>query len=191
MPRFPTPVVVVSNCLGFAACRYDGTVVEDGFVARLGRHARLVTVCPEVEIGLGVPRDKIRLVGAAADPRLVQPASGRDLTDAMSTFAAGFLDRLSVGAVDGFILKSRSPSCGIDDAKVFADRETEDFAGHGAGVFARTIIGAHRDAAVTDEARLADRRERREFLKRVYKSAWSREFPDKAPPDPLWPPDLE
>ena len=79
MTRFPVPVVVVSNCLGFAACRYDGQVVEDGFVATLGRHARLVTVCPEVEIGLGVPRDKIRLVGTGAGQRLVQPGTGRDL----------------------------------------------------------------------------------------------------------------
>ncbi|MCP4249485.1 MAG: DUF523 domain-containing protein, partial [bacterium] len=81
MSRFPAPIVIVSRCLGFDACRYDGEVVEDDFVARLASRARLVPLCPELEVGLGVPREKIRLVGTGPGRRLVQPATGRDLTE--------------------------------------------------------------------------------------------------------------
>jgi len=191
MIGFPIPVVVVSKCLGFAACRYDGEVVEDGFVARLDRHARLVTVCPEVEIGLGVPRDKIRLVGAGADQRLVQPATGRDLTDAMRTFAAGFLGRLGEHAVDGFVLKSRSPSCGVRDGKVFVDWETEAALDLGPGVFTRTVAEVWPGVPIEDEKRLSDRSVRIDFLTRLYDRARLREGVGKAePPQPPFPTEL-
>jgi uncharacterized protein YbbK (DUF523 family) len=144
MTRFPVPVVVVSSCLGFSACRYDGDVVDDGFVASLGRHVRLVKVCPEVEIGLGVPRGKIRLVGARPGPdrRLVQPSTGRDLTAVMGAFAEDYLALVGSGSVDGFVLKSRSPSCGIRDCKIFGDWHSEFPVGRGAGMFARAVIAA-------------------------------------------------
>jgi len=191
MTRFPVPVVVVSSCLGFAPCRYDGQVVEDGFIAALGRHGRLVWVCPEVEIGLGVPRDKIRLVGAGAGQRLVQPGTGRDLTGVMQAFAAKYLDRLASGAIDGFILKSRSPSCGIRDSKVFGDLETEAPLGRGPGVFARAVLEAMPGLPVEDEERLADRSVRSQFLTRLYERARSREGVEMTGGSPApFPPEL-
>jgi uncharacterized protein YbbK (DUF523 family) len=191
MTRFPVPVVVVSKCLGFAACRYDGQVVEDGFVAALGRHARLVTVCPEVEIGLGVPRDKIRLVGTGPERRLVQPATGRDLTGVMGAFAADYLRRLGSGPVDGFILKSRSPSCGIRDCKLFADRESEDPQGRGTGVFAQAVLTARPDLPVEDEERLVDPEVRVDFLARLYERARLREGKEPTGDSPTpFPPEL-
>ena len=157
MIGFPTPVVVVSKCLGFDACRYDGEVVEDGFVARLDRHARLVTVCPEVEIGLGVPRDKIRLVGA----------------------------------VDGFVLKSRSPSCGVRDCKIFGDWHADDALDLGPGVFARVVAEAWPGVPVEDEERLAERTLRIDFLTRLYERARVREGVSQAdPPKPPFPTEL-
>jgi uncharacterized protein YbbK (DUF523 family) len=190
MTRFPSPVVVVSKCLGFAACRYDGEVVEDDFTARLGRHARIVAVCPEVEVGLGVPRDKIRLIGMGSGQRLGQPATGRDLTAEIRRFAARFLDGLGNGAVDGFILKSRSPSCGIRDCKIFDDWESEDEVGRGTGVFARAVGEAFPDLPVEDEERLAEREVRREFLIRLFARAREREEGDGAPAAPPFPPGL-
>jgi uncharacterized protein YbbK (DUF523 family) len=62
MSIFPRPVVVVSKCLGFAACRYNGQKIFDAFVDKLGRFVDYVLVCPEMEIGLGVPRDPIRVI---------------------------------------------------------------------------------------------------------------------------------
>jgi uncharacterized protein YbbK (DUF523 family) len=175
MGRFPTPIVVISKCLGFAACRYDGETVEDDFVARLSRHTRVVPVCPEMEIGLGAPREKIRLVGSGPDQRLVQPATGRDLTATMRDFAAGYLGPLAAEGVDGFILKSRSPSCGIHDTKIFEGWETEDGDERGAGLFARAVAAAYPDLPVEDEARLADPEIRRVFLVRLFERAGGRE----------------
>jgi len=190
MSRFPIPVVVVSKCLGFAACRYDGGVVEDGFVARLGQHARIVTVCPELEIGLGAPRDKIRLVGTGTEQRLVQPATGRDLTGAMRDFAAKFLDGVGKHPVDGFVLKSRSPSCGLGDCKIFADAESPDEIGRGTGLFARAVAERHPDTPVEDEARLGETAEvRGVFLTRIFAGAFAREGRE-APADTPFPPEL-
>ncbi len=143
----------------------------------------MITVCPEVEIGLGVPRDKIRLVRGAAQqdsaarlaPLLVQPATGRDLTDDMQNFAREFLATLGVDAVDGFILKSRSPSCGIRDTKIFSDSRTEDIVDLGAGLFAKAVLDVFGNLPVEDEARLADREVRRDYLTRLYHRAQRRE----------------
>src|SRR5512134_2435268 len=99
-PGFSRPALVVSRCLGFEPVRYNGQIVRDDFVTRLASLCEPVVVCPEVEIGLGVPRPPIRLVrdraGALA---LVQPATGRDVTDVMRDFAVRRLDGLA--AADG------------------------------------------------------------------------------------------
>jgi uncharacterized protein YbbK (DUF523 family) len=175
MNRFPRPVLLVSKCLGFAACRYDGRVIQDDFVARLRRLARLIPVCPEVEIGLGVPRDKIRLVGSGPQRRLVQPATGRDLTETMRKFSSGFLDGMGEDSVDGVILKSRSPSCGIGDCRVFDDWVTEEASDRGQGLFARTVAEMWPDVPVEDEVRLARPTVRIDFLTHVYARARNRE----------------
>jgi uncharacterized protein YbbK (DUF523 family) len=83
MKAFAKPQVVVSKCLGFAACRYDGAMISDDFVRRLAAHVTFRPVCPEMEIGLGCPRDPIRVVLAGKELRLMQPATGRDVTEAM------------------------------------------------------------------------------------------------------------
>lgn len=103
----------VSACLLGEKTRYDGTDKLDPFiVGTLGRYARLVPVCPEVECGLGVPREPMRLEQAVALPRLVTARTGRDVTATMERTAAAILDRLEKEALWGFIFKSRSPSCG-------------------------------------------------------------------------------
>lgn len=161
------PIVVVSECLGFAAVRYNGAMLRDDFVAALARHVRFVPVCPEVGIGLGVPRDPIRIVVANGERRLVQPSTGRDLTESMRQFAGSFLER--VGPVDGFILKSRSPSCGIKDVKMFTPAGSP--LEKGAGFFAEAVRQRFPQAAVEDEGRLTNFRLRHHFLVRVFASA--------------------
>lgn len=114
---YATPVVVVSECLGFSACRYNGDIIHHSLVARLADVARFIPVCPEVAIGLGVPRETVRLVKRGEEKRLVQPASNRDWTEEMKTFAREFLEM--IGEVDGFIFKGRSPTCGIKEVKIY------------------------------------------------------------------------
>jgi uncharacterized protein YbbK (DUF523 family) len=163
------PVVVVSQCLGFAPVRYDGLVLEDQFVRALGNHVQIVQVCPEVGIGLGVPRDPIRILQQRGQRRLLQPSTGRDLTAAMREFAESFLDR--AGPVDGFILKSRSPSCGIKDVKIFDAVADAPAMGKDAGFFAAAVLRRWPHAAIEDERRLANPRLRRHFLVRLFAAA--------------------
>lgn len=173
MSAFPTPVVVVSQCLGFGACRYDGEMLSDDFVSTLGRFAKLLPVCPEIEIGLGVPRDPIRIVEHNAGRQLLQPSTGRDLTGAMSDFTSRYLTGLAI--VDAFILKSRSPSCGIRGTKIFVDTTTEDHFTTGPGLFARVAREVFPGVACEDEEQLGNPRTRSAFLGRVFAAAAARE----------------
>jgi len=188
MRTFETPRVVVSQCLGFARCRYNGAVIEDRFVDRLRGHVTFCPVCPEMEIGLGCPREPIRVVSAGGERRLVQPATGRDLSADMRAFAARFLD--AAGEVDGFLLKSRSPSCGIKDVKEYRRPEDDAPRGVGCGFFGEAVLerfGLRSQygpaapsqyggcAAVEDEGRLNNFTLREHFLTRLFTLAAFRE----------------
>ena len=91
MRDFVKPVVVVSKCLGFAYCRFNGLTISSHTVDKLKSHVEFRPVCPEVEIGLGIPRDPVRVVKEVAEMRLVQPATGDDVTNRMTKFAESFL----------------------------------------------------------------------------------------------------
>ncbi|MYB06206.1 MAG: DUF523 and DUF1722 domain-containing protein [Gemmatimonadetes bacterium] len=163
---FAKPILVISECLEFEPCRYDGARIRFDFVKALEPHVQYRPVCPEVQVGLGVPRDTIRLVALADRNLLVQPATGRDLTDDMEGFAARHLDGL--GEVDGFILKSRSPSCGLGHVKVFNEAESRGVVRRGAGVFAAAVLTRYGDLAVEDEGRLRNHRIREHFLTKLF-----------------------
>ncbi len=166
MPEGIKPVVVISQCLELSPCRYNGQVITDSFVKRLAPYVTFVPVCPEVEIGLGVPRDPVRLVTIQGQTRLMQPATGADLSDRMQDFAAQFLARL--GEVDGFLFKSRSPSCGIRDAKVYPALENAASTGKQAGLFAGKVLERFANLAVEDEGRLNNFRIREHFLTKLF-----------------------
>lgn len=166
MRSFPRPIVVASRCLGFAACRYNGLVIADPFVAQLAPHVEYITPCPEVDLGLGVPREPIRVVKVGGELRLVQPATGRDITQAMRDYTETFLS--SLGAVDGFILKTRSPSCGIKEVKVYPGMGKVQAIGHARGFFGGAIWERFPHLAVEDEGRLNNWRIREHFLARIF-----------------------
>jgi uncharacterized protein YbgA (DUF1722 family)/uncharacterized protein YbbK (DUF523 family) len=166
------PRLVTSECLGFAAVRYNGQVLRDAFVQALREHVDIAPVCPEVAIGLGVPRDPIRLVRIGEERRLVQPATGADVTDAMRDWAAGYLGGLEA---DGFILKSRSPSCGIKEVRVYPPGEGKPPVEKSAGLFAEEVAARFPTAAVEDEGRLTNARIRHHFLTRLFAGAALRE----------------
>lgn len=179
MPEHPRPRLVVSRCLELAACRYDGASIRAPWVRRLEPHVELVPVCPEVEIGLGVPRDPVRLVQSSRGLRMIQPATGRDLTRTMTGFAEELLS--SLGPVDGFLLKSRSPSCGVRDTKHFTGLEETEPAGRGPGLFARAVLERFGERAVEDEARLEDDTHRHAFLTRLFALARLRRLGEGRP----------
>ncbi len=86
MSQFPRPKVVISRCIEFDHCRYDGSMISSDFVKALKAYVDFLPVCPEMEIGLGAPRDTVRIVSADGSLRLMQPATSLDLTDKMQEF---------------------------------------------------------------------------------------------------------
>jgi uncharacterized protein YbgA (DUF1722 family)/uncharacterized protein YbbK (DUF523 family) len=159
-------MVVVSKCLEFASCRYNGLRISSPIVKLLKRHVEFVPVCPEVEIGLGVPRDPIRICERDGKRTLVQPATGRDVTDEMQLFIGTFFDSLE--GIDGFILKNRSPSCGIRDVKIYSGPEERVHFNRDGGFFGGAVQERFGYLALEDEGRLSNFRIREHFLTRLY-----------------------
>lgn len=164
--EFVRPRVVLSQCLEVEACRHDGQRIRNALVRQLLKFVDVIPICPEVEIGLGTPRDSIRLVKRDGHTALVQSNTGRDLTEQMVEFADRFLERL--GPVDGFVLKSGSPSCGTRAIKVYEHAESSRTARHEAGLFARHVLERFDDLAIEDEGRLRNFDLRHHFLSRLY-----------------------
>ena len=156
----------VSSCLLGAEVRYDGGHKLNRYLAEvLGEFFEWVSVCPEVEIGLGVPRPPIRLLEDQAMPRLVEPESGEDLTERMENFARERLAGLQEAGLDGFILKSRSPSCGTERVKVFG--QDEGSKRNGVGVFARALVRRWPNLPVAEDEILEDPGLCGDFFERV------------------------
>ncbi|MCP4684034.1 MAG: DUF1722 domain-containing protein [bacterium] len=163
---FTKPIIVISKCLNQAACRWDGDCLRYPFVRALRRYALLVPVCPEMEIGLGCPREKIWIFDRDGRLSLEQPATGRKLTKAMRSFARHHIR--SLAEAEGFLLKSKSPSCGIRDTKRFDNGNSPRIVGRGPGLYAAQALKSFPEAAVEDEIRLENPRVREHWLTRLY-----------------------
>lgn len=160
------PNIVISKCLGFANCRYDGSIVLDENVSKLKPYVNFIPVCPEVEIGLGVPRDPIRIVNFKGNFYLYQPATKRDITKEMLSFVNSYLNSLS--DIDGFILKYRSPSCGISSTKIYHSFDDDARTTVGAGFFGGEIIKRFKGTAIVDEGKLKNFSIREYFFTKIF-----------------------
>jgi len=157
----------ISACLLGEKVRYDGTSKLDPFIVdTLGRYVRYVPVCPEVEFGLGTPREPMRLVGDPADPRLVTINTGRDHTKGMKDWAATRVRELEREGLCGFIFKARSPSSGMERVKVYGDDGVPRKSG--TGIFARAFMERFPLLPVEDEGRLHDPGLRENFIELVF-----------------------
>lgn len=166
----PKPRVVISRCIEFDSCRYNGAMINSEFVLRLMPHVEFLPVCMEADMGLGVPRDPVRIVRIEGQDRLLQPSTGRDVTEGALRFTREHLANLR--DVDGFLLKNRSPSCGIKDVRVYPPGEGKAvLTGRSSGIFAREVMIAFPSLAVEDEARLLNGRIADHFLTRIFTSA--------------------
>lgn len=166
MRDFTKPIVVVSKCIEFEPVRWDGKIIASEFVKNLKPFADFIPVCPEVEIGLGLPRNPIRIVKKGEELRLIQPITGLDFTSKMHQFAESFLDALP--DVDGFILKSGSPSSAMKDAKFYPSIEKVSALGKVPGFFGGAVVAKFGVLAVEDELRLLNPRIREHFLTKLY-----------------------
>jgi uncharacterized protein YbgA (DUF1722 family)/uncharacterized protein YbbK (DUF523 family) len=173
MREFPKPVVVVSKCITFEPVRWNGQIIASDFVEKLKPYVSFVPVCPEVGIGLGVPRDPIRIVLVNGEKRLLQPATGLDFTEKMENFSESFLN--SLDAVDGFILKSGSPSSGFKNVKVYPSIEKVASVGKSPGFFGEAVLQKFPNSAIEDERRLLNPRIKEHFLTKLFTLASFRE----------------
>ena len=167
--------VGISSCLLGEPVRYDGGHKRDAFLTdELARHVEFVPLCPEVEIGLGVPRPTLRLERRGDDVRMVVTESGEDLTEPMRSWAQGAAERIAAAGLDGYVLKKSSPSCGMERVKVYDENGAP--ARGGRGLFAAALMERLPLLPVEEEGRLRDARLREHFVARIFARARVREF---------------
>ena len=170
----------VSSCLLGETVRYDGGHKRDAFLTdTLGPFVEWVPVCPEMEIGLGVPRPPIRLVGHPQTPRLVVEKTGEDLTARMQRWASGRIAGLGALGLHGYVLKRSSPSCGLVRVRVHGEDGSPDRAGR--GMFAAALTDALPLLPVEEEGRLTDAGIRESFIERVFAAARWQAFTASGP----------
>jgi uncharacterized protein YbbK (DUF523 family)/uncharacterized protein YbgA (DUF1722 family) len=168
-------LIGVSACLLGEQVRYDGGHKRNAFlIEELASHVRFVPVCPEVAIGLGVPRETIRLVQRGDGVRLLGSA-GVDHTDAMRRWAGTVMGELCEQDLSGFVLKKGSPSCGLERVRVW-DEGVQRPSRPGRGVFAQALVDAMPGLAIEEEGRLHDPGLREHFVDRVFGHARVRDF---------------
>ncbi|MGE5234879.1 MAG: YbgA family protein [Acidobacteriota bacterium] len=156
----------VSSCLLGCKVRFDGGHKKDDFlVDTFGKWVQWVPVCPEVEVGMGTPRESIRLIRDGEALRLLAPKSGTDWTAPMREYASGRVRDLEDTDLCGYVLKKDSPSCGMERVKVYGNGMPTK---SGRGVFAEVLLARLPDLPVEEEGRLNDPRLRDNFVERVF-----------------------
>ena len=164
----------ISSCLLGEKVRYDGGHKLDRFLAEiLGKWVEYVPVCPEVECGLPVPRESMRLEGDPESPRLVTTRTKADKTDQMLQWARKRVFELEKENLLGFIFKSKSPSSGMERVKVYDKNGMPS--NRGIGMFARAFMEHFPLLPVEDEGRLNDPVLRENFIERIFALARWRE----------------
>lgn len=164
----PAPVRIgISSCLLGNHVRYDGGHKRAAFlVEAFGQAVEWVAVCPEVEIGLGVPRPTLGLQQVGGDLHLLRPSDGADLTEAMLAYARRRVRDLERLGLCGYVLKKGSPSCGMDGVEVY--REAGAPIRSGRGIFARVLLERFPNLPVEEEDGLNDPERRQSFIERVF-----------------------
>lgn len=157
----------ISSCLLGVNVRYDGGHKLDRFLKdTFGAYVEYVPVCPEVECGLGVPREAMHLEGEPDNPRLVTTRSKQDRTDSLVDWARKRVVELEAENLCGFIFKSDSPTCGMARVQVYNEKvmavET------GTGIFARIFMEHFPLLPMEDEGRLHDPLLREKFVERIF-----------------------
>ena len=157
----------ISSCLLGNDVRYDGSNSSDRFlIDTLGHYVSYVPVCPEVECGLGIPREPVRLVGDPDNPRLVTTRTGKDYTDLMVSWARKRVQELETEQLCGFIFKKSSPSSGMERVKVYGEKGYP--VKKGVGMFARVFMEHFPRLPVEEDGRLNDMHLRENFVERIF-----------------------
>jgi uncharacterized protein YbgA (DUF1722 family)/uncharacterized protein YbbK (DUF523 family) len=157
----------ISSCLLGEKVRFDGGHKRDSFlVDTFGAFVEWVPVCPEVELGLGTPREALRLVRRADGIHMVNTRSGRDISAEMRAYARDRAESLAGEQLAGYVLKKDSPSCGMERVKVYVESGMPEKQGR--GLFAEALMARFPQLPVEEEGRLSDPRLRDNFVERVF-----------------------
>lgn len=177
-PDGPKIRLGISSCLLGNEVRHDGGHKRDTFLlSGLGRWVEWVPVCPEVEVGMGTPREAVRLVGPADAPRMVGARSGRDWTDELARWSAERIAGLAALRLHGFVLTKNSPSCGVFRVKRYDGNGVPSKDGR--GLWAAALSRELPLLPVEEDGRLCDPRLRECFVDRVFAhERWTRYLED-------------
>lgn len=157
----------ISRCLLGEEVRFDGGHKRDTFLTKtFSRFVEWIPVCPEVEAGLGVPREAMRLVGTADSPKLLTIRTQHDHTDLMRNYSAKRIRELQAEELDGFVFKKDSPSCGVDRVRIYNKDGMPNR--KGSGLFAGAFTKSCPLIPVEEEGRLNDSAIRENFIERVF-----------------------
>ncbi|MDD4050836.1 MAG: DUF523 and DUF1722 domain-containing protein [candidate division Zixibacteria bacterium] len=177
----PSEITIgISTCLLGQKVRFDGGHKHDRYITDiLGKYFQFVPVCPELEIGMGVPREPVRLTGSADAPRMVGAKTGTDWTDRMNAYADKRIRQRDIQNLSGYILKKDSPSCGMERVKLHHESGMSEKTA--VGLYAKALLPRYPYLPVEEEGRLNDARLRENFIERVFachclRSLWTGPF---------------
>jgi len=133
--KFAIPKIFCSRCLTFEFCRWNGQIISSLEIEKMKPHIDFVTTCPEKEIGLGVPRQSLRLISNSEGDavKVVQPATGQNVTEKLTEYSRDYIKNMP--QIDGIILKSESPSCGPWNCKLYKHIDQPYVTGKVPGIF--------------------------------------------------------
>jgi uncharacterized protein YbgA (DUF1722 family)/uncharacterized protein YbbK (DUF523 family) len=159
--------VGISTCLLGERVRFDGGHKHDRFITDiLGEYFEFIPVCPELEVGMGIPRESVRLVGDPTNPRMIGIKSDYDWTERMNIYSSQRVRQLESYNLSGYILKSDSPSCGKERVRVYNEKGMPIKKGR--GLYADVFIRHFPLVPVEEEGRLNDAALRENFIVRVF-----------------------
>ena len=161
------PLIGISSCLLGNQVRYDGRLkLEPSLKEIFGNKVQWLAVCPEVEMGLSTPREKIILLYELEKPSLQTLESQQDLTKQMQAWCNQKIQELKQLPIKAFIFKSKSPSCGIQNVDFYPSR-SENAIKIGTGLFAKAFLQAFPLLPVIQECDLQDYDKVRDFLQKI------------------------
>ncbi|CBW27402.1 conserved hypothetical protein [Halobacteriovorax marinus SJ] len=165
------PKIAISSCLLGNLVRYDKNHCKDNWIVNeLSKYVELVPICPEMRMGLGVPREEIHLYhrpGEKDKVRLKKKFDGQDLTRLAEETYAMMNEDIREVEYDGMILTKKSPSCGIDRVKTIEEGRPDKVT-WSTGLFAKNILENFPSLPIIDSGRLLNKDLRENFLKSVF-----------------------
>jgi len=163
------PLILISKCIEHGYCRYDSNQIASKFVKNLERYVDFIDVCPEIEIGLTIPREAIRILNIDGKEKLVYSNSGTEVTQKMQIFSKEFVHELNNKTIHGCIMKSYSPTCGFEKVKMYRGLGKQSLMNEKTrGFFGREVVKQLEGIPIEDEGRLRNYNIREQFLTSIF-----------------------